>query len=110
MKLNLDKYNFKKTEKDLWVGWHDYLLTDINPEYGFFLKATLHYPRKAWLESKGDIEHRMFKIILHRYYSYERIEEFLKDRESEVVYKGLIENNEDLDFLLHKLGILDKEK
>jgi len=110
MNLNLDKYNFKKTEKDLWVGWHDYLLTDINAEYGFFLKATLHYPRKAWLESKGDIEHRMFKIILHRYYSYESFERTFEDGESYLVYKGLIENNEDLDFLLHKLGIVDKEK
>lgn len=102
MNLNLDKYNFKKTEKDLWIGWHDYLLSDINPEYGYFLYATLHYPRKPYLES----DNLECKIILHRYYQYSRVEQNLEEGESEMVYKGLIENNSDLEFILKKTGII----
>ena len=52
----------------------------------------------------------MFKIILHRHYDYESFERNFEDGESYLVYKGLIENNEDLDFLLHKLGILENKK
>ena len=107
MELNIKKYGFVKTEKDFWIGWHDYLLKGINPKYGYYLYATLHYPRNAYLKS-NDISFRMCKIILHRYYDYEYFENQFKEGESQIVYRGLIENDEDLEFLLVKLGIVAK--
>lgn len=105
---NLIEERFRKTDKNLWVGWDDYVLRDyLNPEYGFFLTATLHCPIDVFLKS-DNIEHRMYKIYLHRVYNKEAFESNLEDNETILVYRGLIENEEDLRFLLYKTGIVSK--
>tara|TARA_R110000851_G_scaffold314987_1_gene477235 strand:+ start:401 stop:733 length:333 start_codon:yes stop_codon:yes gene_type:complete len=103
----IEKY-FKKTNKNIWSTWNDFILKDyLNPEYGFYLTATLHCPIKTYLKSDR-LEHRLYKIFLHRTYHIETFESNLEDNESELVYKGLIENKEDLKFLLYKTGIVNK--
>lgn len=108
MAIDLYKHGFEKLPRKLWVSWDDYVLEEINSEYGYYLRATLHYPIKQYVDSKS-LEYRMSKIILHRHLSYERFEDNLKDGESKLVYHGLIESDEDLEFLLVKLGIKKKK-
>jgi hypothetical protein len=104
-KLNLEKYGFEKTKKNQWIGWHDYLLKDINSKYGYYLRATLHVPRDAYLNSDL-LEHRMYKVMLHRYFLEGDIDRQVEEGEAIVVYVGLIESDEDLDFVLKKTGII----
>ena len=103
----IEKY-FKKTDKNLWSTWNDFILKDyLNPDYGFFLTATLHCPIETYLKSDR-LEHRLYKIFLHRVYDRETFERNLEDNETIPVYNGLIENEEDLKFLLYKTGIVNK--
>jgi len=101
----LEKYGFKKTEKNRLVFWDDYLLEDVNTKYSYFLEATLSIPKKDW----GSLEYNFSKLILHRIYDYEA---WIEDREyydTQVVYEGLIENEEDLKFILNKTCITEEE-
>lgn len=103
----IEKY-FKKTEKNTWVTWNDYVLKDyLNPEYGFYLTATIHRPIDIFLNSHR-LEDRMYKIFLHRVYNRETFIRNLEENESTLVYRGLIENETDLKFLLYKLGIVNE--
>ena len=107
MKDLIEKY-FKKTDKNLWVSWCDYVLKDyLNPEYGFYLTATIHCPIDSYLKS-DTLEDRMYKIFLHRIYNRETFEMNVENNESMLVYKGLIEDDKDLEFLLYKLGIVNE--
>lgn len=104
----LNKYNFKKTEKDLSVFSKDYFLESINGDYGYYLHATLSIPKKT---SNTDLEYNFSKLIIHRYKNYrERLDEYLADGESRVLYYGLIENEEDLKFILTKTGVISAGK
>lgn len=103
--LNLTKYGFEKTEKNQWIGWYDYLLKDINSQYGYYLRATLHVPRDAYLNSDR-LEHRMYKVMLHRYFEEGNIDKQMDEGEAKLVYEGLIESDEDLDFILKKTGVI----
>jgi hypothetical protein len=102
---NIIEQGFNKTLKNKWVFWNDYVLEDINPEYSYFLYATLHVPKK---ESK-DIEYNFCKIILHRHYDLDFWNEESDYYDTKTVYEGLIESNEDLTFLLKKTGTKGKE-
>jgi len=106
--MDIIKKYFKKTDKNIWVTWNDYLLKDyLNPKYGFYLTATIHCPIESYLKSDR-LEDRMYKIFLHRVYDRETFERNIEDNESTLVYLGLIENSEDLKFLLYKLGIVNE--
>lgn len=101
--INLEKHGFVKTEKNIWVGWKDYLLDDFLSNYGYYLRATLHEPYK---NDSPDITNHMYKIIVHRYaIDREHIEQWLQEGESRIVYKGLIESEEYFEKLLINLGI-----
>lgn len=85
---------FTKTLKNKWVYWNDYLLKDVNPNYPYFLYATLHIPKKI----TGKIEYDVCKIILHRYYDLNFWNEESDYYDTKPVYEGLIESYEDLIF------------
>lgn len=110
MKEILEKYNFVKTEKNKWVFWDDYLLSDINSKYPYFLYCTIHIPRNKKLkEETVNIEYDCTKIILHRHYNLEYWNEDDSNQgyyDTKLVYEGLLETEEDLLFLLNKLYIL----
>lgn len=106
--MNIIEKYFKKTDKNIWVTWNDYILKDyLNPEYGFYLTSTIHCPIENYLNSDR-LEDRMYKIFLHRVYNRETFERDVEDNESMLVYRGLIESDEDLKFLLYKLGIVNR--
>lgn len=101
--INPEEYGFVKTEKNLWMGWKDYLLDDLPGSYGYYLRATLHEPCK---NDSPDITNNMYKVLVHRYaFDRDRIEEWLKEGESRIVYEGLIESEEYFEKLLINLGI-----
>jgi hypothetical protein len=105
---DIESLGFIKTFKNQWIGWNDYYLNTISGEYGYFLHATLHFP-KGYIKSKR-LEDNFFRIIVHRYYNSEEdsttsIDKMLDDNESEIVYQGLINNKSELKRLLIKLGI-----
>lgn len=107
MQKLIEKY-FKKTDKNLWSTWNDFILKDyLNPDYGFYTTATLHCPIETYLKSDR-LEHRLYKVFIHRYYDIETFESSLKNNETILVYKGFIENEEDLKFILYKTGIVNK--
>lgn len=97
---DIENIGFIKRLKNEWIGWNDYKADILNPEYGYFMRVTLHVPRP--LKPK-----EQFKIYVHRYLISEdaKIEEQLKQGESELVYKGLIKNKSELVKLLKQLGI-----
>ena len=103
--LNLKKFGFTKTEKDLAIGWYDYILEEINPEYDYFFHAALCYPRKPWAES-DNICHRMVRIYVYRgEFSNWSIEQ----GDCEIVFNGLIANQDELLVLLKMLAIIPIE-
>ena len=57
-KEDIESFGFKKSIKDSWIGYKDYFLSSINPEYPYFLYATLHIP----------LRDDMYKILVHRHY------------------------------------------
>lgn len=96
----LESIGFVKAIKNQWIGWQDYSSGDVNAEYAYFLYVTIHVPLM------GDL----YKIILHRYLNNEtNIEEKLEEYESEVVFKGKIEDLEELKRTLIQLDIWKKE-
>lgn len=97
----LSKIGFVKTEKNKWVYWDDYILDDINPEYGYFLYVTVSFPKKDW----GSLEYNFSKIILHRHYNYEMWCEMEDYYDCNKIYEGNIDSIEDLEWLLNKTGI-----
>lgn len=107
--IDLQKYNFTKTDKNFWVFWNDYLLTDINPEIGYYLKCTISIPKRIDKE-KSNWDYDKCKIILHRSVSYSTIDINLENGDSIVVYDGYIHNDSDLEFLLDRLGIIPQKK
>lgn len=96
---------FEKTVKNCWIGWKDYILNEIQGDYGYYLRITIHIPKFAlWCNQE------MFtKILIHRYYNGEepeRIDEFLQNNESEQIYVGNIRSKEHLQQLLIDLFII----
>ena len=78
---------FKKTFKNWWVGYEDYVFCNfIKGEYGYYLSATLHISRFD----------KMHKILVHRHYDetnpdvWDSREETLQQGDSKVVYEGKI--------------------
>lgn len=104
MKEILEKHGFIKTEKNKLIYWDDYLLKDINPEYGYFLYATLSIPKKDW----GRLDYNFSTLVLHRHYDYDRWVNEEEYYDINKIYEGLIENEEDLKFILTKTGIKDE--
>ena len=103
-KEEIHELGFIKTLKNAWIGWEDYILNEIQGEYGYYLRITLHIPKVAlW-----DNQEMLTKILIHRYYNGEepeRLEEFLHDKESEQIYLGNIRSKEHLKQLLIDLFI-----
>lgn len=97
----IEKYGFKKIEKNRFIYWDDYLLENINPEYGYFLKATLSVPKKDY----GRLEYNFSTLILHRYYDYDSWVNENNYYETNKIYEGLIENENDLKFILTKTSV-----
>jgi hypothetical protein len=107
MLTDIEKY-FEKTSKNLWSTWNDYELKGpIKGEMEWYLTATIHCPIGTFLNSNR-FEHKIYKIILHRRFDRSSFDRDIEDNSSTLVYQGLIENNEDLKFLLYKLGIVGK--
>ena len=106
MQKIIDKY-FDKLDKNVWAVWDDFMFKGyVSGEYGYYLKATLHCPKGSF--SKNDsIDVRAYKIIVHRYYDRLKVEDYLNTDDSRMVYYGLLENEEDLKFLLYKCGIVE---
>ena len=96
---DIESLGFKKSNKNSWCGYKDYFLGNINPEYPYFLFATIHVP----------IRDDMYKILVHRYYSEdEPIDEDDNYREPTCVYVGKIKNKSELSQLLKRLNIINE--
>lgn len=103
----LFELGFKKSIKNQWIGWFDYYLDTINPEYGHYLQITIHIPKKP--EWGGEM---LTKILIHRYYNNEEtnVEYWIKEGESEQIYLGNIRSKEHLQQLLIDLFIIQDGK
>ena len=103
----LSELGFVKSIKNQWIGWFDYYLDTINPEYGHYLQVTIHIPRTS--EWGGEM---LTKILIHRYYNNEdpKINYSLRENESEQIYLGQIRSKEHLKQLLIDLFINKDEK
>lgn len=101
--IDILKYNFIKAEKNMWMGWKDYVGGSTINEYGYYLHASIHAP---YTSNSTDVTFDMYKIIVHRS-SFDRkdIERRLAEGESKIVYYGLIESEEYFEKLLINLGI-----
>ena len=98
-KEDIESLGFKKSNKNSWIGYKDYFLDSINPEYPYFLFATIHIP----------IRDDMYKILVHRYYNEdEPIDEDDNYREPTCVYVGKIKNKSELNQLLKRLNIINE--
>ena len=96
---DIESLGFKKSNKNSWIGYKDYFLDSINPEYQYFLFATIHIP----------IRDDMYKILVHRYYNEdEPIDEDDNYREPTCVYVGKIKNKSELNQLLKRLNIINE--
>ena len=96
---DIESLGFKKSNKNSWIGYKDYFLDSINPEYPYFLFATIHIP----------IRDDMYKILVHRYYNEdEPIDEDDNYREPTCVYVGKIKNKSELNQLLKRLNIINE--
>lgn len=108
-KEDLESLGFEQTVKNQWVGWNDYVSNYVNPNYGYYLYVTLHFPRSYVTSDR--LEHNLFKIIAHRYFCNEDIEnltnvdEKIKEDESRVLYEGLIKNLSELKQALTMIGV-----
>lgn len=105
---DIESLGLKKASKNQWIGWEDYYLEKISGEYGYFLYATLHFPRLYNKSNRVTDNH--FKIILHRHYNDSldettNIDDKLKENESEIVYIGSIKNKFEANKLLKQLNI-----
>lgn len=105
---DIESLGFNKSLKTQWVGWYDYYSGNVSGKYGYYLYVTLHFPKLYNISER--LEDNLFKIILHRYYvsnsdETTNIESKIKEGESEVVYKGKINNKSELKKLLKQLGI-----
>lgn len=95
---DIESFGFKKSNKNSWIGYKDYFLDNINPEYPYFLFATIHVP----------IRDDMYKILVHRYYNEdEPIDEDDNYREPTCVYVGRIKNKSELRKILLCTKILE---
>ena len=95
---DIENFGFKKSSKNSWCGYKDYFLDKINPEYPYFLYATIHVPFRD----------DMYKILVHRYYSEdEPIDEDDNYREPTAVYVGMLNDAIDLGFILKMTKIID---
>lgn len=88
-------FGFKKKTDNKTVMWNEYLLTDINPEIGHFLRVTFYFPK---LENEDCI------IVLHRGENF--TEEDLTNDDARQVFRGKIRNRSELKKLLKMLNIL----
>ena len=105
MEIDLSKFGLEKTEEDSWIGWIEYLSESMNPNYGYYLRYTVHKPR--WQNTNSNsLEDEMWRVIIHRHYDVDKVEDNLKVGESREVYRGMIESQGDLQFILSKTGIL----
>jgi len=96
---DIESLGFRKTLKNQWVGYYDYLLEDLPGEYPYFLKATLHIDR---------FDNKYHKIYVHRFFDEtcsRSIEGSLNYGESECIYKGDIKNKSEFKKLLKQLQI-----
>jgi len=93
----IESLGFKKRPKDQWIGWKDFIKEIDNPEYEYFHRYTVHIPRMG----------NQWKIIVHRHLNSkeDNIEGQINYGESEIVYKGLIENEEQLKTIIKYLGL-----
>lgn len=100
-KETLEKYKFIKTEKNKDVYYEDYLAKEINTKFPYFSHLTLHVPKKI----RNSIEFNNSKLILHRYYNLESWNKNKEHYDTKTIYEGLLENEEDLKFILNKTQV-----
>ncbi len=94
---DIESFGFKKSNKNSWCGYKDYFLDKINPEYPFFLHATIHVP----------LRDDMYKILVHRYYDENEPIDFDSNyREPTVVYIGMLDGLIDLEYVLKMTKII----
>lgn len=110
-KEDIESLGFKKSLKSQWAGWDDYYTENLNAGRDYYLYATLHFPRGVTDLTR--IEDNLFEIILHRFYKSDEhgtteIEDCIEQRESEVVFKGIIKNKSKLKEILELVGIETK--
>jgi hypothetical protein len=106
-----ESLGFKKSLKSQWAGWDDYYTENLNAGRDYYLYATLHFPRGVTDLTR--IEDNLFEIILHRFYKSDEhgtteIEDCIEQRQSEVVFKGIIKNKSKLKEILELVGIETK--
>lgn len=88
-------FGFKKKTKNKTVMWDEYLLEDINPKIGHFLKVSFYLPK---FEEDDCI------IVLHRSEIF--TDEDLSNDDARHVFRGKIRNRSELKKLLKMLNIL----
>ena len=104
---DLNNFGFTKSDNKVWAFYEDWFKSDINPEYSYYLTASIHIPIQAY--QKDSLESKFCNIYVHR--STDIATLYYKDKRSDdykLVYSGLIESSEDLKFILTKLGIIPK--
>jgi hypothetical protein len=107
---DVESLGFTKSLKDQWVGWNDFYLDHSGAGRDYYLYTTFHFPR--FVSNSNRVEDNLFKIILHRRYESDEdgttvIEHQIKQGESEVVFKGTINNKSELKRLLKQIGIIE---
>ena len=104
VKDKLEQVGAKKLDKKyLSVFSEDYLLEEINPEYGYYLHATIHIPIDS-VNEDDSIEYKFSRVILHRYFSHKAINDI--SDENRQVFEGYIRSGQELENTLKQLGIL----
>ncbi len=103
---DIKEIGFNQLNKNIWIGYTDFLLDKINPEYGFYLHSTIHFPIKQFRDS-DKLELKFLKIYVHRY--FEESMDIYKSDESILVFEGLIKNKSELKKVLIQLGIINEQ-
>lgn len=101
-------FKYTKCEKDNWMGWRDYISEELNPNYPYYLRHSVHLPRIIIPESKN-AEHNQVLIYVHRYYrgivEYDYGKTIYSEErlgESKCVFRGHIGSMEELYLVLSK--------
>ena len=105
VKDKLEQIGAKKLDKrHLSIFNEDCLLEEINPEYGYYLHATIHIPIDSTNE-EDSIEYKFSRVILHRYFSHKEFD--ANNNDSRQVFEGYIRSGQELENTLKQLGILE---
>lgn len=106
---NIDptKFGFIKSENKIWFFTEDWFLPDINPEYDYYKSVSIHTP----LHTTDSIVTKFTTIYVH-WIRNVSVETYKADHSYNFfrVFYGLIESQEDLEFVLNKLKVLPQNQ